>query len=110
MIRLLAVLSLALGLFAQTRDTASITGGVNDPQGAAVPGASVTLTNVATGQSRSTTSDESGRYSFNLLPVGSYRLTVAQPSFRRYERTGILLQANENVKIDVGLEVGDVQT
>ncbi len=45
-----------------------------------------------------------------LLAVGSYRLAVEQAAFRRYEQTGILLQANENVKIDVKLEVGDVKT
>ena len=37
-------------------------------------------------------------------------LTVEQAAFRRYEQTGILLQANENIKIDVKLEVGDVKT
>ncbi|MEI4913932.1 carboxypeptidase-like regulatory domain-containing protein, partial [Klebsiella pneumoniae] len=47
---------------------------------------------------------------FSLLPVGSYQMTVEQASFRRYDRTGILLQANENVKVDVTLEIGDVKS
>jgi hypothetical protein len=54
--------------------------------------------------------DESGRYTFNLLPVGSYRFVVEQPAFRRYERSGILLSANENVKVDVHMQVEDIKT
>jgi outer membrane receptor protein involved in Fe transport len=108
--RFVILLSLAGALWSQTRDTASIFGTVDDAQGAAMPGAVITLTTVATGQVRSTISDESGRYTFNLLPVGSYHVAVEQPSFRRYERTGILLRANENVKIDIRMEVGDVKT
>jgi hypothetical protein len=45
---------------------------------------------------------------FTLLPVGSYNLTVENAGFRKYERRGLLLQANENVRVDVGLEVGNV--
>ena len=104
------ILAAALPLLAQTRDTGSIFGTVADTQGAAITGAVVTLTNVATGQARKDAADASGSYLFSLLPVGSYSIAVEQPGFRRYERTGILLQANENVKVDVGLEVGDIKT
>src|SRR5262245_44510407 len=97
-------------VFGQTRDTAALFGAVTDAQGAAIPGASVTLTSVSTGQVRKVTADESGQYLFPSLPVGSYSLVVEQAAFKRYERTGILLQANENVKVDVSLEVGDVKT
>jgi hypothetical protein len=95
---------------AQTRDTAALFGAVNDKQGAAVPGASITLTNVNTGQVRTSTTGANGEYQFNAVPVGGYSLSVEQPSFRRYQRSGILLQANENIKLDVALEVGNVQT
>ncbi len=95
---------------AQTRDTAALVGNIVDTQGASIVGAAVTLTNVATGQARTTNSDSSGRYQFNLLPVGAYQLVAEQPSFRRYERRGITFQANENLKIDVVLEIGDVKS
>ncbi len=108
--KLVVLLSLTAAAWAQTRDTASISGVVEDAHGAAIPGATVRLTSVATGQIRTTNSDESGRYNFNLLPVGGYQLTVEQAAFRRHEQTGILLQANENIKIDIKLEVGDVRT
>ena len=104
------VVLLTASAFGQTRDTAAIFGGVSDIQGAGIPGASVTLTSTGTGQARRVTTDESGQYLFPALPIGSYSLVVEQPSFKRYQRTGILLQATENVKVDIALEVGDVMT
>src|SRR3989442_4264168 len=97
-------------VFGQTRDTAAIFGGISDTQGAAIPGASVTLTSSGTGQVRKVLANETGQYLFPSLPIGAYALAVEQPAFKRYERTGILLQANENVKVDIALEVGDVKT
>jgi hypothetical protein len=109
--KLVIVWAFLCGLaFAQTRDTASLLGNIVDSQGAAIPGATLALTNVATGQVRTTSSDAAGRYQFSLLPVGAYELAAEQPSFRRYERKGIAFQANENLKIDVVLEVGDVKS
>src|SRR2546425_6081948 len=96
--------------YAQTRDTAAVFGTVTDAQGSAIPGAVVKLTNLSTGQARSATAGASGEYLFSSVLVGTYSLTAEQPSFKRSERTGILLQANENVKVDVSLEVGDVKT
>ena len=97
-------------MFGQSRDTAAIFGGISDSQGAAVPGASVTLISDSTGQVRKIVANDTGQYLFSSLPIGTYSLAVEQPAFKRYERTGILLQANENVKVDVTLEVGDVKT
>ena len=107
---LLIAVTLVSAAFAQTRDTAAIFGTVTDSQGAAIPGAMVRLTSNGTGQVRSIVASTAGEYLFPSLPVGSYSLTVEQPAFKRYEGTGILLQANENVKLDIALEVGDVKT
>jgi len=60
---------------AQSPTTGEIAGQVLDPQGAAVAGASITLT-APSGQVRETKSDGSGRYRFPLLDPGSYSLTV----------------------------------
>jgi Carboxypeptidase regulatory-like domain/TonB dependent receptor len=95
---------------AQTRDTAGLFGTVTDKQGAGVAGASIKLISINTGQVRTVTAGTGGEYQFNALPVGSYSIAVEQPSFRRYQQTGILLQANENAKVDVPLEVGSVET
>jgi hypothetical protein len=86
---------------AQVRDTASMFGTVTDAQAAVVTSAKVGITNVATGLSRSVITDTSGGFVFPLLPVGTYNLSVEQPGFRKYERRGILLQANENIRVDV---------
>ncbi len=111
--RVLVILSSVLCtamIFGQSRDTAAIFGGISDTQGAAVPGASVTLVSDSTGQVRKIVTNETGQYLFPSLPVGTYSLTVEQTAFKRYERTGILLQATESVKVDVTLEIGDIKT
>ncbi|MCC6861432.1 MAG: TonB-dependent receptor [Bryobacterales bacterium] len=96
-------------LYGQARDTGSIFGTITDAQAAVVPGAVVTLTNTATGAARKTAADSSGGYVFTLLPVGSYSLSVEHPGFRKYDRRGILLQANENIRVDASLQVGNLQ-
>lgn len=93
---------------AQVRDTASIFGTVTDAQGAVVPTAKVSIANPATGLTRSATTDTSGGFVFSLLPVGTYSLIVEQSGFHKYERQNILLRTNENIRVDVGLEVGNV--
>src|SRR5687767_5703671 len=94
-----------VAVFGQARDTASLSGTVADSQAAVVPGANITLINTATGAVRNLVSDGSGGFVITLLPVGAYTLTVEQPGFRKYERKGIVLQANENIRVDVNLEV-----
>src|SRR3954465_5908723 len=84
-------------VFAQARDTGSLFGNITDAQAAVVPSARVTITNPATGLSRSTITDTSGGFVFPLLPIGTYTLSVEHPGFHKYERRNILLQANENV-------------
>ena len=96
-------------LYGQARDTGSVFGNVTDAQAATVPGAVVKLTSIATGAVRQTDSDSNGGFVFTLLPVGSYNLSVEHPGFRKSERRGILVQANENIRVDTGLEVGNVQ-
>jgi hypothetical protein len=98
------------GLLSQTRDTAAIFGTLADTQGAVIPGAKVRLISVSTNQVRELSANQGGEYLFNLLPVGPYTLVIEQPAFHRYERTGIVLQANESIKVDVVLVVGDVTT
>src|SRR5690349_5205467 len=93
---------------AQVRDTASLFGAISDPHGSVVASAKVTITNTSTGLSRSAVTDGSGGFVFSLLPVGSYTLTAEQSGFRKYERQNILLQANENIRVDVNLEVGNI--
>lgn len=106
---------MVLGLFvavasAQVRDTGAIFGVVLDPQGAVIPAVVVALTNIGNGQVRTMTANQVGEYVFSLLPVGVYNLTAERQGFQKYEQKGIILQANENVKADVSLAIGDSKT
>lgn len=106
---MLLSLILAMAGFSQTRDTASVYGTVTDSQAAVIPGAVVTLTNIDTGLVRTTEANDSGAFSFPLVQVGSYKVAVERPGFQVYVTTGILVRANDNIKVDVTLAVGDVR-
>jgi len=86
--------------------TAVITGTVKDASGAIVVGAKITLKNSQTNVTRSTSSGKDGNYEFNLIPIGSYDVTVEQPGFDTYVRRGITLEINQNAKLDVALRIG----
>src|SRR3989441_12718344 len=65
-------------------ETGSITGTVTDPQGGTVAGAEVTLIDVATKSSRTTTTNDAGRYHFASVAVGSYDITISKSGFKVY--------------------------
>jgi len=85
-----------------------IEGTITDPNGAAVPSASVTVRNIETGAERQVTTDENGVYRAPLLPLGSWRVTVEAANFKRYVREGITLTAGQTATVDLALEAGDV--
>src|SRR5205823_2839654 len=80
--------------------TANISGTVSDATGAVVPASKVTLTNTSTNESRGVTTDSDGSYQFTRLPIGTYRLVVEQTGFNKYVREGIVLNVNQNAKLD----------
>ncbi len=106
----LSVLVFALALLTCGRllagVTASISGTVTDPSGAVVAGASVTATNVETGVATTLTTNTQGFYSFQSLPLGNYTISVQQSGFKGYSQTGLVLDVNSALTIDVHLEVG----
>jgi Carboxypeptidase regulatory-like domain len=88
--------------------TASISGTVTDPSGAAVVGATVTVTNVDTGVTTTQQTNGQGYYSFQNLPLGRYNLDVQQVGFKAFRETGIVLEVNDSLVKDVTLQVGQV--
>jgi len=88
------------------QDTASITGTVTDPTGAAVTNAQVTITSTEHGVTRTATANGSGDYLFAALPIGKYDLTVTAKGFKRYQAKGIVLDVGQKARDDVKLEVG----
>src|SRR6516225_3170303 len=87
---LLLSLAGAQPVFSQAGASAGIYGSVLDAQGAIIPGVRVTLQHVRTNQVRTAVTNQPGEYSFPLLPVGEYRISVEHPGFKKYEETGIL--------------------
>ncbi|HEY2458333.1 MAG TPA: carboxypeptidase regulatory-like domain-containing protein, partial [Candidatus Acidoferrum sp.] len=86
--------------------TASISGTVTDASGAAVVGATVTVTNVETGVGTTQQTNGQGYYSFQVLPVGKYTISVQQKGFKEYQQTGLVLDVNQAAVVDVTLQVG----
>src|SRR5256885_547395 len=74
--------------------TAQISGTVKDQSGAVLPGVEVTVTQTATGTTRTAVSNETGSYILSNLPIGPYKLEAALPGFRTFVQTGIVLQVN----------------
>jgi len=86
--------------------TASISGTVTDATGAVVVGATVTATNVDTGVATTQTTNGQGFYSFQALPLGKYTLDVQQTGFKGYRQTGLVVDVNSALVVDVALQVG----
>ncbi len=86
--------------------TGRIIGVVTDPSGSVVTGAKVTVTNVETNASETTTTGNDGSYQIPLLPAGSYRVSAEAPGFRKSVTNIEKLDINQSLKVDVKLEVG----
>jgi hypothetical protein len=90
--------------------TADLVGTIRDSSGGVVPGVTVTLTNQATGVSRSAVSGDEGNYIFTSLQPGTYTLAAEAAGFTRVERTGVQLQVNQRAQVDLSLAVGRGET
>ena len=86
----------------------SILGTVTDPQGAAVAGAKVTITNIGQGTSQETTTNEDGNYSVTHLIPGAYKVKVEATGFQGYEVSSVQVSADTGVKVDATMTVGSV--
>src|ERR1700733_9494531 len=101
-----AVISLCVGAFAQG-GSGELTGLVTDPTGAVITGASVKLTNTATGEERTSTTTAAGTYRFPALPVvGTYTLEISPQGFKSSVVKDIIMTVGTIVTRDVRLEVG----
>ena len=85
-----------------------ISGRIDDPSGATVPRAAVTLTNTATNAVRNTESSGAGLYTFPSVPPGVYNLKAEHPGFRTVTSNNVQLQVQQSVRLDLTLQVGQV--
>lgn len=89
--------------------SATILGVVTDSSSAVIPGATVSVRNLETGQSRSITTDTNGRYRLAQLPVGLYEVRTEQAGFRSEVRTGVALSVAQEAVLDFTLGVGGIE-
>ncbi len=104
-----ALLSLAAALPAAAQSTAingSIEGVISDESGAVLPGVTVTITNLDTGDTRVVVTNESGLYRAPLLSLGKYKVEAELQGFKKLEQTGINISAGQTAVISMKLGVG----
>ena len=90
--------------------TADIVGTVSDSSGAVLPNTNVTLTNLDTDETRSTQTNGSGDYSFTLLPVGHYSITVKASGFQAWVTRDLAIEAGDRARADAHLQLGSEAT
>ena len=89
---------------------ATIRGIVKDPNGAVIPGAQLKLINEETQETRTAQSGTEGEFAFSSLMPGSYRLEISATGFAAFTRENIVLQVNQEFRLDAPLAVRGVVT
>jgi outer membrane receptor protein involved in Fe transport len=101
------VASFCAAALAQT--SGSISGEVKDEKNAVITGATVTMRNISTNETRTAQTNADGRYHFASVPVGSYEITVESSGFAKHLQSGITLALNQSAVVDVTMKPGAVQ-
>ena len=101
----LALLLLCGACFGQN-GLSRISGSVTDPSGAVIAGADVTARDEATGIVYNQRTTDAGLYSFPSLPLGPYSITVEAAGFKKYTRSGNVLEVSTPLAVNIALEVG----
>jgi len=96
---------LCLPAFAQ-RNTGTIVGLITDPTGAAIPNATITVTNVDTGVIRTEVSENTGNYRVVSLSPGNYKVAAGAPGFATEVHAGITLEVDQDARVDFAMKVG----
>jgi carboxypeptidase family protein len=103
---LLVVFLFSLATLGQS-NLGRILGSITDPSGSVISGATITVTDVQRGISRTLTTDQAGGYAApNLLP-GTYTVRATAQGFKAIERSGLVLQVGQDLRIDLALQVGE---
>src|ERR1700686_3828058 len=84
-----------------------ITGAVKDQTGSVIPGATVVVTNTQTGAKLTPPADQDGVFTFPVLSVGQYQIDVASDAFKSFRKTGLVIDIDSALVVDVTLQVKD---
>ena len=110
--RTLILLTAVIALFccpALAQNSGSISGEIKDEKQAVITGATVTLRNVLTNETRTAQTNADGRYHLAGVPVGAYELTIESTGFAKHQQSGITLALNQSAVVDVTMKPGAVQ-
>src|SRR2546428_1532296 len=91
-------------VFAQLQ-SGRILGTVYDPQRAGIPGATVTVTNLATNIARTVITDSEGNYVVTPLDPGTYRVSAEVPGFQKTVRDGLVLTVGQSARVELALDL-----
>ena len=106
--RAVALVFLAISAYGQLASITSLVGNVSDPSGAAVAGAEAVALNEGTQETYTTTTNTDGYYEFPFVKAGSYTITVTRDGFETAVIRGIQISANQTVRTNFGLRIGQV--
>ena len=98
----------ALSVVQAQIETGTIVGVVQDSTGGVIPGATVTITNLATGVIRETPTNDQGAFNAQFIPLGTYSIKAAATGFQAKIITGITLQVDQTANLTISLAVGSV--
>src|SRR5271155_529692 len=104
---LVLAFSVSVSMFAQTT-TGRIQGTVTDQTGAGVPAATVAITDVQRGNTRTVSTDTAGEYAAPELQPGVYKVRAEAKGFKTVERVNIVLEVAEDLRVDISLPTGEV--
>ncbi len=93
---------------AQTGTSGQITGGVTDQNGAVVPDASITATQVGTGLKRTVVTNSDGNFSIANLPIGTYQLAVTKSGFKETAVSNVIVNVSTTTRVDIAMQTGAV--
>ena len=83
---------LCVATFAQVGNQASLEGTITDPTGAVIPNATITLTEVGTGNIHTATTENTGFYVATNLPIGQYTVAASMNGYRGEKRSGLIIR------------------
>ncbi|HEY4050169.1 MAG TPA: TonB-dependent receptor, partial [Acidobacteriaceae bacterium] len=101
----ITVIALASPLSSQTTATGALAGELLDPTGAVIPGATLHLVNQGTSRTLTAISTDSGRFSFLLLPPGSYELQASKTDFETLELFGLEVYVTETLEVEARMRL-----